>query len=135
MTDNLKKFLEEASKDADFTQKISKADSTQTLIALAAEKGFTLTEEELEQLSHSKSVSDDELEAVAGGGECFCLVGGGGTGGTWVKSCACVLGGGGEMSDGSARCVCVSAGTGEEMSLKEQVKKGRESDHKGPMFF
>ena len=47
------------------------------MIALAAENGFTLTQEDLKQEPASGEISDDELEAVAGGKTtCNCFFGG-----------------------------------------------------------
>lgn len=40
-------------------------------------------------------LSDDELEAVVGGGRCICSFGGGGNAGEDEKTYACVMGGGG----------------------------------------
>lgn len=39
-------------------------------------------------------LSDDELEAVVGGGRCICSFGGGGKAGEGEETCACVIGGG-----------------------------------------
>ena len=114
MTDNLKRFLEEASKDAELVEKIGKADSVQTIIALAAEKGFNLTEEEMKQPSNSTPIMNDELDAVAGGKDCMCTIGGGGEAGLYSDTCACVLGGVGLMTDGESRCMCALAGAGDD---------------------
>ena len=55
-------------------EKSKAAKSTEELLALAKENNVELTEEEaktyFEQLNASGAVSDDELEAVAGGGSC-----------------------------------------------------------------
>ncbi len=51
-------------------------------IALAKEAGIDLTEEDFRQ-DNSTEMSDEELQAVAGGG--LCIVGGGGSG------CVCVI--------------------------------------------
>ena len=68
MTDNMRKFLEAASQDKEFLEKFSKAESQEAIVALATEKGFALTEEDLKQEQPVSSVvSDDELDAVAGG--------------------------------------------------------------------
>ena len=90
MTDNLKTFLEAVSQDREFTKRLTKAETPEAVIALAAEKGFTLTQEDLKQEPASGGISDDELEAVAGG-----------------KTCGCFFGGGGEWSGG-----CVFSGVG-----------------------
>ena len=59
----------------------------------------------------NSELSDDELEAVVGGGRCICSFGGG-KAGEGEKTCACVMGGGGQYSDGSVRCVCIIGGDG-----------------------
>ena len=74
------------------------------MITLAKEKGFDLTAEDLNQKAPSGELSDDELDAVAGG-----------------KACGCALGGGGEISgkheyghiiDDVCACVGFGMGTG-----------------------
>ena len=112
MTDNMKKFLEEASKDKEFIEKLQKAETPEAVIALAKEIGFELTTDDLKSKETISEISDEELEAVAGGKICFCELGGGGTGDDNEKTCACVLGGGGEWKDGNCRCACVAVGEG-----------------------
>lgn len=84
------------------------------LIALAKELGIELTDADF--AAPAGEVSDDEMDAVAGGADCGCFVGGGGEGGgQWDnKVCVCVTGGGGETGDGGCRCVCTVAGWGAE---------------------
>jgi len=67
MTDNMKSFLETVSEDKEFIEKLSKADSPEAVIALAKEKGFTLTAEDLTQEAPTGELTDDELDDVAGG--------------------------------------------------------------------
>jgi predicted ribosomally synthesized peptide with nif11-like leader len=54
--------------------KAKAAKSAEELLALAKENGIELTEEDaktcFEQLHANREISDDELEAVAGGGAC-----------------------------------------------------------------
>lgn len=124
MTDNMRKFLEEASKDKEFTEKLNKAETLETIVALAAEKGFTLTEEDLKGNGASAELSATEMDAVAGGvgGQtCVCVLGGGGLGGGDDDKCVCVFGGGGTGTEhigfvhiiGSVRCFCAAGGGGE----------------------
>ena len=69
--------------------------------------------EKKEILGKEKDLEADELEAVAGGKVCACVMGGGGEADAGQKTCACVLGGGGEYADDSGtRCVCVVGGAG-----------------------
>ena len=68
MTEKMIAFLEEVSKDKAFLEKLQNAGTPEALIALAAEKGFQLTAEDLKQPeAASGELSDDELENVAGG--------------------------------------------------------------------
>lgn len=70
MTENMKKFLAEASKNEDLKKRAGKA-SQEELTELAKEIGCTLTEEDFVKPS-KEELSDDELTAVAGGrGFCF----------------------------------------------------------------
>ena len=62
----------------------------------------------------AEELSDDDLDAVAGGGDvsCACAMGGGGTKDNNDKTCACVLAGAGYAKSGRERCVCGFAGYG-----------------------
>lgn len=46
MTENMKNFLEEVSKDEALFAKLKGAETAEAVISLAAEKGFTLTAED-----------------------------------------------------------------------------------------
>ncbi len=80
-------------------------------------------EKKKEILEQEKDLGADELDAVAGGKACACVMGGGGEANAdgKEKACACVLGGGGEYTDEGAfekwgnkcRCVCAAIGMGE----------------------
>ena len=125
MTDNLKKFLEEASRDADLAEQINTTQTIDAVISLAREKGYELTENDLKKPVDSvrQLLDENELDAVAGGKECACVVGGGGEASNYYKSrdltCACVLTGVGYGADKTdadntpVRCVCVGAGAGD----------------------
>ena len=116
MTENMKKFLEEASKDQGFIEKVYKTETPEALIALAAEKGFALTAEDLKPDHPTGELNEDELDAVAGGKACGCVVGGGGEGGEADGVCACVLAGEG-VDYRTVRCLCplVGGGTSSEI--------------------
>lgn len=94
MTENMKKFLMEISKDEALTAKVG-AMGREELIALAKELGIALTDADLEKPA-VQELGDDELEPVAGGD----------------VSCACVLAGAGYSTNGRERCVCGFAGYG-----------------------
>ncbi len=116
MTENMKKILEMISKeDHETVEKLKKANKEE-LIAWAAGKGVTLTEADFvkqEPAEEEGEVSLNEADAVAGGGDCYCFVGGGGTGpdGNHDK-CGCVMFGEGYYTDGECRCICVAGGSG-----------------------
>jgi len=110
MTENMKKFLEAVSKSDELYGKFTNA-TKEDIVAMAKEVGIELAEADFVQ---NNELNDDELDAVAGGKECGCAMGGGGeAGGKWDnKVCACVLGGGGQTADGTCRCVCTFGGWG-----------------------
>lgn len=111
MTENMKKFLEEVSKNEELCAKVSSADK-ETLIAMAKEMGIVLGDADFEQ--KAEELSDDDLDVVSGGGDvsCACAMGGGGTKDSNDKTCACVLAGAGYSRQGRERCVCGFAGYG-----------------------
>jgi len=91
MNENLKKFLEEASKNEELKAKLEALTDKETAvdkaIELAKEYGFTLTAEDF-QPADGEALSLDDLNAVAGGGcigfatndnsNCFCVMFGNG---------------------------------------------------------
>ena len=70
MNENLKKFLEEASKNEELKAKLAAMTDKETAVAkaieLAKEYGFTLTAEDF-QPADGAELSLDELDQVAGG--------------------------------------------------------------------
>ena len=110
MSENFNKFLELVSKDAELSEKVRAADP-ETLITIAKEVGIVLTEADF--APSSTEISDDELDVVAGGKRCHCVMGGGGTGDDNDKTCACVAFGAGLAKDSSLRCYCGVGGGGE----------------------
>ena len=67
MNENLKKFLEEASKNEELKARLAALTDKETAIELAKEYGFTLTAEDF-QPADGAELSLDELDSVAGGG-------------------------------------------------------------------
>ena len=140
MTENMKKYLELISQDDEARKKLNEQEPSsiqeakERIIADAAENGITLTEEDFDETAETDALSEDELEAVAGGKECYCAVGGGGTSTSslYEDTCACVLAGTGDgygyvtkwVTDSSGerkvkdvitsmtRCACALAGYG-----------------------
>ena len=88
MNENLKKFLEEASKNEELKAKLTaltdKETAVEKAVEIAKEYGFTLTAEDF-QPADGAELSLDELDQVAGGA--WCLVIGGGS------RCNCVTNG------------------------------------------
>lgn len=109
MTENMKKFLEEVSKDEKLAEKVCSEKDKYAFIAIAKDMGITLTESDLEE---ENEISDDELDAVTGGGKCACAFAGGGTGDGYNAPCACVAGGIGKSGDYTTRCYCLVGGGG-----------------------
>ena len=77
MNENLKKFLEEASKNEELKAKLEaltdKNTAVEKAIEIAKEYGFNLTAEDFQPTDGAK-LSLDELDQVAGGrgGYCYC---------------------------------------------------------------
>lgn len=114
MTENMKKFLELVSKDEEFIAKIREA-GQDALIAIAKELGFELTEEDLVQ--SAEELDDQELDVVAGGGTCACVLGGGGTQEGNDRVCACILHGeGADIQKKFSRCYCLAGGGGKSLN-------------------
>lgn len=110
MTENMKKFLELASGDADLTAQL-KGMSKDAIIAVAQQRGMTLTEADF-VADKSAELSEDELDAVAAGGKCACVFSGLGTAGDNYKECSCWISGDGKFNDPVSRCFCFNAGGG-----------------------
>jgi len=112
MTENMKKLMEAISANPELAERLENA-TKEDVIAIAKELGIELTDADFEQ--QPSELSDDELDAVAGGakGDCFCPVVGGGTKGDKNdKACACVYAGVGKEKDGDNRCGCALVGHG-----------------------
>ncbi len=121
MTENVKKLFELSSQDEKLRKALCEAPDVKSIISLAAEHGITLTEEELKMdASKEQELDEDELALVAGGGSCFCFVGGGGKSQVWQghdyeNTCICVLGGAGFYGGSpKSRCECPVYGTGSD---------------------
>lgn len=120
----MKKFLEEMEKNPELKAKMEELDKNpastpKDFIKAAAEYGVELKEEDFQPADAQGELADDELDAVAGGDYCLCVIGGGGSATSDCENtCVCIVGGGGMFSDKSkydgARCSCAVAGGGEE---------------------
>ena len=67
MQDKMKAFLEAAAQDPALAEALEKAETPEAVIALAKEKGFEITAEDLASVHVTGELSDDELDGVAGG--------------------------------------------------------------------
>ena len=130
MTENMKNWLEVVSKDKALQEKLMKLKDEApehqkaTVTRMAKEKGIVLTTEDFAS-AESEELSDDELDAVAGGGGCGCPVVGGGAGAdpkTGEKfSCGCFSCGCGE-ENGKDHCFCPIIGGGtDEANLDTKI--------------
>lgn len=109
MTENMKCFLAKVSEDKALAEKASKLEKDE-LIVLAKEMGVNLTKADFAQTE--SDISEGELNSVTGGGNCYCVAGGGGTDGEKDSACACVFAGWGRSTERHERCVCAMAGGG-----------------------
>ena len=89
------------------------------VLPLACECGCDFSMETLKEYardlnqSSPREMTDDELEAVAGGATCVCVVGGGGKSGEAGSPCVCVaIGLGAGIQGGVPGCACVIGGGG-----------------------
>ncbi|MEL7622574.1 MAG: Nif11-like leader peptide family RiPP precursor [Clostridiales bacterium] len=118
--ENIKKFYEALAQDKAMQERAKvlndtkpgeEAEAFAAIVAFAAQEGYSFTTAELAEYNkaQSKELSDDELEAVAGGATCVCVfVGSGGNG----LMCACVVGGVGDNKTKKTVCVCPIGGGG-----------------------
>ena len=130
MTDNIKKWLEIVSGTKALQEKLMELQNEapeqqkMTMARMAKEKGIVLTEEDFAS-AESEELSDDELDAVAGGGGCGCPFIGGGAGTDPENgekfSCGCFSCGSGQ-ENGRHHCFCpfVGGGTDKECGKADE---------------
>ena len=135
MTDNLRAFLAKIAQDKAWLDELAALEDKNELIARAVaraeELDLPLSAADFE--ASEEALSEDELKAVAGGGNCACGFGGGGTDtrddfegcisyGFDEHVCACILYGEGWVTefytfDGTyketQRCMCPMVGQGD----------------------
>ena len=113
----MKKLLEEMEKNQELKAKIQELDKNpestpKDYIQVAAEYGIEIKEDDFKPAQGK--LNDDELDAVAGGADCYCAIGGGGEKGVSDEVCACVAAGGGGIGNSElARCICFLGGFGD----------------------
>ena len=110
MTENMKDFLAKISADAELAKKVTQLDKD-ALIVLAKELGCELTDADFSK--HEGEITMDELEAVTGGEDCLCAIGGGGKRDSDSDPCGCVAAGAGYHDNGDQRCYCMVGGYGD----------------------
>jgi predicted ribosomally synthesized peptide with nif11-like leader len=115
--EDVKKFYAALAQDANIQERAKmlnsdkpgdEASTAAAIVAFAAKEGYSFTVDDVKAYlteNATTELTDDDLKAVAGGGDspCFCVVGGGGPG----AKCACVLGGGGKDYES---CSCILLG-------------------------
>lgn len=114
MTENMKKFLEVVSSKKDLAERVGQM-SREEVLRTAEELGVALTDEDFAQQEEQGSLSDEELDCVAGGDKCGCVglgTGQPGLGDTGLKKCECMGDGNGVFSDNVERCRCAVFGGG-----------------------
>ena len=77
--EQLKAFLEKVKKDTNLQEKLKAAADVDAVVAIAKETGFSISADDLK--SAQSEISEEELESVAGGGNCGII--------TWT--CACQI--------------------------------------------
>ena len=65
--EQLKAFLEKVKADTSLQEKLKAAASPEAAIEIAKEAGFSITSEDIQELSVNRELSDEELEGAAGG--------------------------------------------------------------------
>ncbi|QNI73230.1 Nif11-like leader peptide family natural product precursor [Synechococcus sp. NOUM97013] len=72
--EQLKAFPEKVKSDTELQEKLKAATTPEAALQIAKEAGFSITAEDIQSMqSQSGEVSDDELEAAAGGGHLSVL--------------------------------------------------------------
>jgi len=117
--ENVKKFYDALSSDETMRDRAKALNGEQKdeatvaaeIVAFAKSEGYDFTAEDLTAFvsTQKTELSDEELEAVAGGvyksGDCFCALGGGKDPETG-RICACVISGGGKKDNTGKILVC-----------------------------
>jgi len=70
--EQLKSFLEKVKADTSLQEKLKAAADADAVLEIAKEAGFAITAVDIQSMVSATSLSDEELEAVAGGGVPGC---------------------------------------------------------------
>ena len=72
--ESVQKFYELIQNDTTLQERVKDAINSASVVQIASEKGYEFTEQELERAMQEAviegEISDEQLEAVAGGGKC-----------------------------------------------------------------
>ena len=131
MTEKGKQFIEQICADEEKREKYSSLESVEEVLKYAKESGFDLTVEDLSvEVPDKEKLDREEIESVAGGAVCVCVIGGGGRATREGQNvCACVGAGAGTTTlwcettgNGVAeefRCICVAGGGGKDKDSED----------------
>lgn len=114
MAENMKKFLEIVSSNQELAERVERM-SDEEVIRAAGELGIVLTDKDFAEQAEQGTLSEEELDCVAGGDKCGCVgLGTGQPGGSdsGLKKCKCMGDGNGMFSDDVERCRCAVVGGG-----------------------
>ena len=71
--EQLKAFLEKVKGDTSLQEKLKGAADTDAALAIAKEAGFAITADDIQSMQSRVELSEDEVEGVDGGGQCYKL--------------------------------------------------------------
>ena len=71
--EQLKSFLEKVKADTSLQEKLKAAADAEAALTIAKEAGFAITAEDIQSMQSRVELSEDEVEGVAGGGQCYKL--------------------------------------------------------------
>lgn len=123
MNENVRALLDAIKEDEQLARQIASSDKDDAIaIALSAAEKIGIPLSKRDFSPPEGELSEEELTAVAGGGVCFCEIGGGGTSEDKMgnhgidNTCGCVFGGYGsglnKNGETETRCACVQLGSG-----------------------
>ena len=131
MTEKGMHVIEQICADEARREKLTSLETNEEVLKFAKECGYELTAEDLStEVSDKTKLDREELETVAGGGVCVCVIGGGGRATKEGQNvCACVAAGAGtttlwcsDTGNGVAqafRCICTGGGGGKDKSAED----------------
>ena len=142
MTENGRKLIELISENEEAREEFLTCKDSDQIIKFAADKGLAVTLDDLDfnivEEEGVKELDLDEMEAVAGGSKCVCVVGGGGEASREGQStCACVAAGWGQVeyfcrapgiksgcyTGNYTRCYCAVGGGGKDIDTDEATER------------